>query len=117
MTHKEFNQMVSAICQEIYRTTATDPLDYGIGRARFEEWKLRRLILLAEQAVPSRIGKQKAAHWRKQWQRVHRIRTRLEERKIAARILTVARNQTQPPDSWPLMASQPLECWRPSGPG
>ena len=109
--------MVAAICNESYHAKETDPLEYGIGRAKFEELKLRRLILLAEQAGLSKMAQQKAADWRQQLQRVHRIRTKLEERRIASRILTTPRNQSQPTISFPPRACEPLERWRPSGPG
>ncbi len=80
MTYKEFKRHVFTIYSENYNGEDVSPIEYGIQRAKFEEIKLERLIVLAEQTDFS-TAKRKVAGWRRQLERVHQIRARLEQRK------------------------------------
>jgi len=80
MTYKEFKRHVFTIYNETFDGADNGPIDYGIQRAKFEEKKLNRLILLADQTDFS-TAKRKVAGWRRQLERVHEIRARLELRK------------------------------------
>jgi len=80
MTYKEFKRQVFAIYNEPFEGADSSPIEYGIQRARFEEKKLRRLILLADHTEFS-TAKRKVAGWRRQLERVQQIKVRLELRK------------------------------------
>jgi hypothetical protein len=83
MTYKEFKRQVFAIYNDSYKGEDVSPIEYGIRRAQFEEEKLKRLITLADQTVFS-TAKRKVAGWRRQLERVHVIRVRLEQRRSEA---------------------------------
>jgi hypothetical protein len=83
MTYKEFKREVFAIYNEAFLGDDKSPIEYGIQRAGFEEKKLRRLIVLAEQTTFS-TAKRKVAGWRRQLERVQQIKARLEMRKREA---------------------------------
>jgi hypothetical protein len=83
MTYKEFKREVFAIYNQPFAGDDKNPIEYGIQRAGFEEKKLRRLIGLAEQTDFS-TAKRKVAGWRRQLERVQRIKTRLELRRKEA---------------------------------
>ena len=80
MTYKEFKRHVFSIYSEAYRGADVSPIEYGIQRAKFEETKLERLILLANQTTFS-TAKRKVEGWRRQLERVREIKMRLEQRK------------------------------------
>ena len=80
MTYKEFKRHVFTIYNETFDGTENSPIDYGIQRAKFEEKKLNRLIVLADQTDFS-TAKRKVAGWRRQLERVQQIKARLERRK------------------------------------
>jgi hypothetical protein len=83
MTYKEFKRQVFAIYNDTYKGEDVSPIEYGIRRAEFEEEKLKRLIALADQTIFS-TAKRKVAGWRRQLDRVHVIRVRLEQRRSEA---------------------------------
>jgi hypothetical protein len=80
MTYKEFKRHVFTIYNETFTGADNSPIEYGIQRARFEEKKLQRLIVLADQTDFS-TAKRKVAGWHRQLERVQQIRERLELRK------------------------------------
>lgn len=80
MTYKEFKRHVFSIYSETYNGADVSPIEYGIQRAHFEETKLERLILLANQTTFS-TAKRKVEGWRRQLERVREIKLRLEQRK------------------------------------
>ena len=80
MTYKEFKRQVFMIYSETYNGADVSPIEYGIQRAKFEETKLERLITLAGQTDFS-TAKRKVEGWRRQLDRVHEIRARLEQRR------------------------------------
>jgi hypothetical protein len=86
MTYKEFKRHVFSIYSETYSGADVSPIEYGIQRAKFEETKLERLILLANQTDFS-TAKRKVEGWRRQLERVHGIKARLEQRKCEAPIV------------------------------
>ncbi len=83
MTYKEFKRQVFSIYSECYNGADVSPIEYGIQRAKFEEKKLGRLILLANQTDFS-TAKRKVEGWRRQLERVHEIKARLEQRRSEA---------------------------------
>lgn len=89
MTYKEFKRQVFAIYNDNYKGEDVSPIEYGIRRAEFEEEKLKRLITLADQTIFS-TAKRKVAGWRRQLERVHVIRVRLEQRRAEALPITNA---------------------------
>ena len=80
MTYKEFKRHVFTIYNETFDGADNSPIEYGIQRAKFEEKKLNRLIVLADQTDFS-TAKRKVAGWRRQLDRVQQIKARLELRK------------------------------------
>ncbi len=80
MTYKEFKRQVFMVYNETYSGADVSPIEYGIQRAKFEETKLERLIALACQTEFS-TAKRKVEGWRRQLERVHEIRVRLEHRR------------------------------------
>jgi hypothetical protein len=80
MTYKEFKRHVFSIYNETFSGADNSPIEYGIQRAKFEETKLLRLIVLADQTDFS-TAKRKVAGWRRQLERVQQIRERLQLRK------------------------------------
>ncbi len=80
MTYKEFKREVFVIYNENYNGADVSPIEYGIQRAKFEENKLERLITLASKTNFS-TAKRKVEGWRRQLDRVHEIKARLEQRK------------------------------------
>lgn len=80
MTYKEFKRRVFTIYNECYHGGDLGPIEYGLRRAEFEENKLGRLIGLAEETEFS-TARRKVEGWRRQLERVHAIKARLEERR------------------------------------
>ena len=92
MTRKEFERLRMSIEEQDFFGNCTDPIEYGIQRARFEEKKLRKLIVLADQTAFS-TAKRKVAGWRRQLERVQQIQTRLESRKKESPMVSRDYNQ------------------------
>jgi hypothetical protein len=112
MTYKEFKRQVFAIYNDGYKGEDVSPIEYGIRRAEFEEEKLKRLITLADQTVFS-TAKRKVAGWRRQLDRVHLIRVRLEQRRSEAMPMLNAYDRFERALPLPVTkgrASQPLRA-------
>jgi len=101
MTYKEFKRQVFMIYNEPFEGADNSPIEYGIQRARFEEKKLRRLIVLADQTAFS-TAKRKVAGWRRQLERVQQIKARLELRKKESPIVSMFCNRLEQVASFPL---------------
>lgn len=106
MTYKDFKRQVFVIYNEPFKGIDNNPIDYGIQRAFFEENKLRRLIVLADQTTFS-TAKRKVAGWRRQLERVQQIKARLELRKKESPLGNAVFGRLSPAPAFPFAENLP----------
>jgi len=78
MTRKEFEKFRMSIEEQDFFGNYTDPIEYGIQRAAFEQKKFQKLIAAARK-VNMRTTRAKAEQWQRQLERAEHSYERFKE--------------------------------------